>query len=127
MRVCVSQERRGEADEGQWGMAVSSCGPASLLDLYLAHDRLSEAVGLVEGCVAGWGAVDARLRQKHAATWFPHTRIKVRCCNVLMTHLRLHRPQLLFRAYKCHGFEYHGWPKVSMYLVCACVCVLYRY
>ncbi len=73
----LSGGARAGPSSGQTGMAVASCGPAALLELYLRHERLEEAVALVVGALASWGRVDARHRHRHASTWFPHTRIKV--------------------------------------------------
>ncbi|KAG2493301.1 hypothetical protein HYH03_008437 [Edaphochlamys debaryana] len=58
-------------------MGSSACGPASLLQLYLAHDRLASAVELVAGQVEAWGRADVRLRRRHSAAWMPYPQLEL--------------------------------------------------
>lgn len=57
-------------------MAAAACGPAALMDLYLSHDRLKDAVALVQSAVQSWSKADPRRRRKHHAAWLPHARIE---------------------------------------------------
>ena len=45
------QEEEGGPEGRYAGMACSGCGPAELMDLYMAADRLGEAVSVVEAHV----------------------------------------------------------------------------
>lgn len=47
----------------------------ALLGVYLAHDRLSDAVAMVEGRVDAWSRTDPRQRRQLAVVWMPHQRI----------------------------------------------------
>ncbi|KAG1678292.1 hypothetical protein FOA52_013913 [Chlamydomonas sp. UWO 241] len=47
-------------------------GAASLLSVYLSHDRLADGVCVLEELVAWWGGADARARRASCATWLPH-------------------------------------------------------
>ncbi|KAF5838346.1 hypothetical protein DUNSADRAFT_3017 [Dunaliella salina] len=59
------------------GMASAGCGPAELLDIYMAADRLEDAVAVVAEHVSRWSNTDPRLRRgRLAAAWFPHRRIR---------------------------------------------------
>ncbi len=59
-------------------MGAHACGPASLLALYLRHDRLAAAVEVVAGAVAEWSRADVRLRRRHSAAWMPYPQVRGR-------------------------------------------------
>ncbi|KXZ56312.1 hypothetical protein GPECTOR_1g275 [Gonium pectorale] len=58
-------------------MGSTACGPASLLGLYLRHDRLAAAVELVASQVEQWGRADVRLRRQHGAAWMPYPQLEL--------------------------------------------------
>ncbi|GFR47204.1 hypothetical protein Agub_g8884, partial [Astrephomene gubernaculifera] len=59
------------------GMGCSACGPASLLSLYLRHDRLASAVELVVAQVERWSRTDVRQRRQHSAAWMPYPQLEL--------------------------------------------------
>lgn len=66
----------GDGAAAAAAMGAAACGPASLLSLYLRHDRLAAAVDLVAAAVEAWGRVDVRLRRRHSAAWMPYPQVR---------------------------------------------------
>ncbi|GLC32976.1 hypothetical protein PLESTB_000384200 [Pleodorina starrii] len=60
------------ASMGSW-----ACGPASLLSLYLRHDRLAAAVELVSAQAELWSGEDVLKRRRHCAAWMPYPQLEL--------------------------------------------------
>ncbi|GLI65510.1 hypothetical protein VaNZ11_009059, partial [Volvox africanus] len=60
------------ASMGSW-----SCGPASLLALYVQHNRLPAAVELVCSQVDLWSNEDVLRRRQHCAAWMPYPQVEL--------------------------------------------------
>ncbi|GIL75859.1 hypothetical protein Vretifemale_5590 [Volvox reticuliferus] len=60
------------ASMGSW-----SCGPASLLVLYVQHNRLPAAVDLVCSQVDLWSNEDVLRRRQHCAAWMPYPQVEL--------------------------------------------------